>query len=253
MFSIIALSLAPVLIILLYLYSRDKYEREPIGVLLKAIFGGIVIVLPVVLIELWLSNMAIVFFPKSLREVGVSEIEFIGNSEQLLAYNAYKGFVVAAFTEEIFKYAIFFLLIWKNKNFNEHFDGIIYAAFISLGFAAVENIFYVVDMGEGTGILRAFTAVPGHALFGVAMGYYLAMAKFSKKGKNVNLAMALIIPIILHGTYDFILFSGKTLILLLFIPFVIYLWILGFKRMKQHSDSSVFNPQNVNVDDDDEA
>ena len=254
MWSVFALSLAPVLVILLYLYSRDKYEKEPIGMLLRAILGGIIIVIPAVLIGSWLSNMAIVFFPTSIREVNLSEFEFIGNAQQLLAYNAYEGFVVAAFTEELLKYLAFFLLIWRNQNFNELFDGIIYAAFLSLGFAGVENVFYVIDSGtngENIAVLRAFTAIPGHALFGVAMGYYLALAKFADRGKGLYLTLAIAVPILLHGVYDFILMSGNNLLLLLFIPFVVFLWILGFRSMKKHADSSIFRPETQPTDSND--
>jgi len=252
MLSTIALSLAPVLVILLYIYSRDKYEKEPIGILLRALLAGIIIVLPTVLIESWLSNMAIAVFPTSLREVGLSEVEFVGNNEQLMAYNAYNSFLVAGLTEELLKYLAFILLIWRNKNFNELFDGIIYASYISLGFAAVENLFYVFEMGTGTGILRAFTAVPGHALFGVAMGYYFGIAKFNPKATKLYLALAFVVPFVLHGIYDFILLSGNTLLLLLFIPFIVFLWILGFYKMRKHAQNSIFNPENSinNLDED---
>ena len=138
----------------------------------------------------------------------------------------------------MFKIIVFFFLIWKNKNFNEKFDGIVYAVFISLGFAAVENIMYVVKHGVPTGIIRAFTAVPAHALFGVCMGYFLGEAKFSQNRKGMLLSF--IVPVALHGFYDFIIMSQNNWLLLLFKPFMIFMLFLGLKRMKQHSDSSVF-------------
>lgn len=242
MFTSIALSLAPVLIIALYLYSRDKYEKEPGTMLFKALGMGVLIVLPAILMELWFESLATSFFP--LQEgPGQFEFKFIGNATEKFNYSIYQAFFVASFTEETLKYLAFILIIWRNKNFNEFFDGIIYASFISLGFAAIENIFYVMQMGSATGVLRAFTAVPGHALFGVTMGYYLGLAKF-KPNKVYYLIMALIMPIILHGIYDLILISEKNVLMLLFIPFVIILWILGFRKMKQHSDNSIFNPKN---------
>ena len=242
MFTSIALSLAPVLIIALYLYSRDKYEKEPGTMLFKALGMGVLIVLPAILMELWFESLATSFFP--LQEgPGQFEFKFIGNATEKFYYSIYQAFFVASFTEETLKYLAFILIIWRNKNFNEFFDGIIYASFISLGFAAIENIFYVMQMGSATGVLRAFTAVPGHALFGVTMGYYLGLAKF-KPNKVYYLIMALIMPIILHGIYDLILISEKNVLMLLFIPFVIILWILGFRKMKQHSDNSIFNPKN---------
>ena len=104
-----------------------------------------------------------------------------------LATAAYDSFVVAAFTEEAFKYLVFLIFIWRNKHFNERFDGIVYATFISMGFAAVENVLYIIGSGLGTGILRAFTAIPAHAIFGITMGYFLARAKFRPNNKAVNI------------------------------------------------------------------
>ena len=95
-----------------------------------------------------------------------------------LASAGYTAFVVAGFTEELMKYLAFYFFFWQERNFNEKFDGIIYAVYISLGFAAVENILYVFSGGMGVGFVRAFTAVPAHALFGISMGYYFGLARF---------------------------------------------------------------------------
>jgi len=219
------LSLAPVFIILFYIYFRDKYEKEPLGILVKSFFLGAATVIPVVIIETLLDNY--------WKE------KFSGAYSQLTAA-AYSAFVVAAFTEELFKFFAFWLLIWRNKNFNERFDGIVYAVFISLGFATVENFLYVFQSGVPTAILRAFTAVPGHALFGITMGYYFGLAKFVENKKQYHTYLAILIPIILHGIYDFILMSQNGYLLLLFLPFIIYLWYSNFKRMKIHSQNSEF-------------
>ncbi|MBT3750707.1 MAG: PrsW family intramembrane metalloprotease, partial [Bacteroidetes bacterium] len=121
------------------------------------------------------------------------------------------------------------------------FDGIVYAVFVSLGFALVENLLYVIQGGIEVGWLRAITAVPGHALFGVTMGYYLGLARFCSGGERTGfIVRALFWPIILHGFYDYCLMSGIPLLMLAFIPFIIYLWIQGFKKMKQLSDQSRF-------------
>ena len=215
--NLIVIALAPVFIILIYVYVRDKYEKEPIGLLIKTFLAGAFIVIPIMFIEGKLRS----------RFTGYTEV-------------AYTAFVIAAFTEEIFKFIALYLLIWKNKEFNEKFDGIVYAVFISLGFAAVENIMYVFQYGHETGISRALTAVPGHALFGVAMGYYLGLAKLSPKNKSKNFLLALLVPIGLHGLYDFILMTQHKYLLLAFIPFLYYLWKAGFKKMKEHSDNSRF-------------
>jgi len=228
--NLLILALAPVVIILVYVYIRDKYEREPIGFLLKALLVGMLIVIPVIFVEDFLSGFSNLF--------------------PGLLHAAYDGFVVAAFTEELFKFIAFMWLIWNNKNFNEKFDGIVYAVFISLGFAAVENVMYVFSNGAGVAYLRAFTAVPAHALFAVAMGYHLALAKFDVGEKSQHLFKAMLYAVLLHGFYDFILMSQNTYLLLLFIPFIIYMWYIGFKRMKLHSDISKFRFREGNLEDD---
>jgi len=225
---LLTIAVAPVAIILFYIYLRDKYQKEPIKVLLKSFFVGIIIILPVILIEGALDN-----YWETKMEAQVHKL-----------YTAfYSGFIVAAFTEEVFKFVALYWLIWRSKFFDERFDGIVYAVFVSLGFAAIENIAYVLQSGFGTGILRAFTAVPAHALFGVTMGFYFGLAKFFPEKRAYLLSMSVLIPVVLHGIYDFILMSGETLLLLLFMPFMWFLWRKGMKYMKQMSESSQFNPE----------
>ena len=220
--AVLLASLAPVLIILFYIYFRDKYDKEPLGLLLKALLMGIVVVIPVVFIERLLMNL----MPQSNK----------------VAAAAYHAFVVAGSTEELFKFLALYLLVWKSPSFNEKFDGIVYAVFVSLGFAGVENVLYVMDGGMQTAMTRALTAVPAHAIFGITMGYYLGIARMYKELKGPYLARALLVPILLHGIYDFILMVEVGWLLLLFIPYVIALYIMGIKKMKEHSDTSVFKP-----------
>lgn len=215
-------SLAPVFIILFYIYLRDKYEREPLGMLVKALLLGIVIVLPVIFVERLLMNL----MPESGK----------------VASAAWHAFVVAGTTEELFKFLALYLLIWNSPSFNEKFDGIVYAVFVSLGFAGVENVLYVLDGGMQTALTRAITAVPAHAIFGITMGYYLGIAHMYKELRGKYLGRALLIPIILHGIYDFILMVEIGYLLLLFVPYVIVLYIWGMKKMKVLSDTSVFKP-----------
>lgn len=218
--NLIILAAAPVFIIAIFVYVRDKYEREPVGLLLKSILAGGLTTIPVIFLNSWLEGYTDYF--SGLQKVG------------------YIAFVVAAFVEELCKFTVLFLLIWWNKDFNEKFDGIVYAVFVSLGFALVENIMYVTSYGEATGYMRALTAVPAHALFGISMGYYLSFARFGSKSTGVNLLKALIWPILLHGVYDFILMSDHPVFLLLFIPFLIYMWRSGFRKMNELSDQSKF-------------
>lgn len=214
------LALAPVIIIAVFIYYRDKYEKEPVWLLLKSLVAGMLIVIPVIFVERGLS-LLIPYLTKNTKAF-------------------YTAFVVAGLTEESFKYLAFFLLIWRNRNFNEKFDGIVYAVFISLGFAAVENVSYVIQYGETTGYIRALASVPAHALFGITMGYYFGLAKFYIKQRSVLQVKALFFPVILHGIFDFILMLANYRLFLGFIPYVIFLYIDGFRRMNNLSRRSIF-------------
>ena len=180
--------------------------------LVKSLLLGAVICIPVVAIEFLLKS-----FPNFLP---VSFPVF------------YEAFVVYGFTEELFKYAAILLLIWKNKNFNEPFDGIVYATFVSLGFAGIENILYVQEYGAGVGLARAFLSVPGHALWGILMGYQLGLAKFVPEERKKRLLLAFFIPFICHGIFDYLVIDLSVWKILIFVPLFIYAWIRGFKTLK---------------------
>jgi len=218
--SLLFISLAPVFIIAFYIYNRDRYEKEPVSLLFKALIIGIICVLPVLLIE----GLLIMLY--SGKE-GMTEA-------------AYTSFVVAGMTEEGIKFLALFLFFWKNKNFNEKFDGIVYAVYISLGFAAIENILYVFQGGFSVGLVRSLTAVPAHALFGIMMGYNFGLARFNDKYRVLNLTGAFFLPFIAHGAYDFLLMGNSPVMLAAFIPLFILYWITGFRRMKKLSVDSAF-------------
>ena len=218
--KLLILALAPVFVIAIYVYLRDKYEKEPIGLLIKTLLVGCLVPVPVIFVETYLSNI----------------MPTLAGGWKAF----YHAFVVAGITEEFFKYLALFLLIWGNRNFNEKFDGIVYAVFISLGFAAIENVMYVMHHGATTGYVRALVSVPGHALFGVTMGFYFGLAKFYPKQRLFLLFKALLYPIILHGIFDFILMLGDYRLMLFFIPYVVFLYIYGLKKMKNLSDRSIY-------------
>jgi RsiW-degrading membrane proteinase PrsW (M82 family) len=215
-------SLAPVFIILFYIYFRDKYDKEPLGLLIKALLMGVVIVFPVIFAERFMMNLM-----PQLGRLGAA---------------AYHAFFVAGLMEELFKFLALYILVWRSPSFNEQFDGIVYAVFVSLGFAGVENVLYVMDGGMQTAFTRALTAVPAHAIFGIAMGYYLGIAHSYEELRASYLRRALLVPILLHGIYDFILMVEIDWLLLLFIPYVMWLYFMGLRKMKQLSDASVFKP-----------
>jgi len=220
--AILIASLAPVVIILLYIYLRDKYDREPWWLLIKLVVAGAIVVIPIAFVERLLINWMPPF-----HQVGAA---------------AYHAFVVAGITEEGFKFLVLYLVAWNSKRFDEKFDGIVYAVFVSLGFAAVENIMYVVQSGYQTALVRALTAVPAHALFGVAMGYYLGIARMYEEIRSSYLLKAILVPVLLHGIYDFILMVEIGWLLMLFVPYVVYLYLAGMRKIKILSNASIYKP-----------
>jgi protease PrsW len=229
MSGLLILALAPVFIIAFYVYFRDKYEKEPWPNLLLALLVGVLVAFPVIYAE--------------------RLMDFIGSWTTGLLEVAWHSFLVAALCEEGFKILAVFLLFWKSREFNEKFDGIIYGCFISLGFAGIENVFYVLESGYTTGLARALTAVPAHAFFGISMGYFVGMARFYPKRQKKFTWYAFLLPFSMHGFYDFILMSRINLLLLTFIPFMIYLWVSGFKRMKELNESSIYrNDLDLGID-----
>jgi RsiW-degrading membrane proteinase PrsW (M82 family) len=218
--GLFAIAVAPVIIIAFYLYYRDKYEKEPFWWLVVALIAGGVVTLPVIFFERILELP--MYYMQGYLHAG------------------WNAFVVAAFTEELFKFVLLLLIFWNNPTFNEKFDGIVYASFISLGFAAVENLLYVINGGFQVGLTRAFTAVPAPALFGIIMGYRVGLAKFYPKERKKQLSRALFMPMLFHGIYDFILMTGHPYLVFAFLPFLVFLWIYGFKRLKNLSDRSIY-------------
>jgi len=219
------ISVLPVVILLGYIYIKDKNEREPLGLLLKAFFSGVLVVV-VILLWSFVEGVA-----------GFSLTAFAENSAVL------KSFFQAAIPEEGLKLLFLYLLIWKNKEFNEHFDGIVYAVFVSMGFACVENIMYVYEGGFETGVARALLSVPGHFLFAVIMGYFFSRARFTPSKRKYLMAMAFICPVLAHGLYDTLCFAMEmygestgmaSVLIVLFIAFDIKLWQIGLRAIRTH-------------------
>ena len=221
--DLLLLAIAPSMIIIAYIYFKDKFEREPWKLLFKNFILGATVS---VVLTCVLGYLAVILFP-SLSENNIFDM-FI------------KAFFVVALVEEFSKYIIVRYAAQKNKEFDEPFDGIVYAVMVSMGFATLENVLYVYTYGLETGIFRAFTAVPAHATFGILMGYFMGKAKFSKNRFALNM-MGLLVATLFHGAYDFFLFIqfvpgiavGAFASLLVGI-------LLSRKAMKKHQENSVF-------------
>ncbi|MCA6378322.1 MAG: PrsW family intramembrane metalloprotease [Cytophagales bacterium] len=185
-FFLLAIALAPGAAIGLYIYWKDKHEREPLGLLVKSFFFGVISTLITLLIS-WPISRLVPLDPTSVTQQAVH------------------AFLLVALIEEFSKFIFVRWVLYPNKNFNEPFDGIVYSLTVSLGFAGLENILYVMDGGMETAILRMFTAVPAHASFGVLMGYFLGKAKFEHKKAHYAI-YALGVATLFHGAYDYFWF-----------------------------------------------
>jgi RsiW-degrading membrane proteinase PrsW (M82 family) len=222
MLKLIAMALAPVLSVIIYIYFRDKYEKEPMGLLLRSFFMGVISIIPALILEMIAGSIDF----------------FISTDFQSVALYAFVG---VGFSEEFSKFLFLRLFIFKNKNFNEPFDGIVYAVMISMGFAAAENVMYVFNGGESVAWLRMFTAIPAHAAFAVLMGYYVGKARFSVSNSFLLLINALLIATVFHGAYDFFLmlkdYSGLAIFSLVTLVLGV---VFSFKSIKSSSDKSPF-------------
>lgn len=188
--ELLGIALAPGAAIMLYIYLKDKHEREPLALLLTSFLYGAFSTFVTLIISLPLNAFLI------LKKGDVID-EF------------YTAFFKVAFVEEFSKFFFVRFILYPNKNFNEPFDGIVYAVMVSMGFATVENIMYVFEFGFQTGLLRMLTAVPAHGTFGVMMGYYLGKSKFTHSRAFYFGFLALMIPTLFHGAYDYFWFIAE--------------------------------------------
>lgn len=211
------LAIGPSLLLVWYYYRQDKRKPEPKGLIVKIFLLGLVVTFPVIIVELLVST-----FEKTL-------------SWFPLLFHFFRAFVVAALCEEWFKLQVVMRFAYRNIHFDEVMDGIVYTIVASLGFACMENILYVIDRGTTVAIMRAFTAVPMHALASGMMGYYVGRAKFAEEQERSDhlISKGLWIGILIHGTYDFILFTGSYYFpLLCFAIFPLIIWIFFLLRRK---------------------
>lgn len=217
---LIYLAVLPSVMIGILIYNSDKKEKEPISELIKALGLGLVSAVLAVVISYILSIIDIPYE------------EF----DSLILLFLYATICIGL-VEEGSKWLCTSFLLRKNENYNYLFDGVVYSVFVSLGFATIENILYVLVGGFKAVLLRGVLTVPAHAFFGAFMGYYLSIAKLKKiendkQGFKQNTFYSILIPTLLHGTFDFLLLAGNEFIVIIFFVFVIYLYISSIKRIK---------------------
>ena len=213
--SLLLVTILPSILIVLFFVKSDKFN-EPNKEIIKVFFLGILITIPAYFLNTYLS-----------------EIWYTTNASEGLI----SSFLTAAPVEEGLKLSVLYFFVYKMKDFNEPIDGIVYGVTVSLGFATLENIYYVyllADYFETTSmtlaILRSFSAIPAHAVFGIFMGYFFMKYAFIKKGDN--LIFAFVIPFVLHGCYN--LFASSNFIISLIL--ILIAWIVAlrmFSRLKK--------------------
>lgn len=193
---ILFIAILPAVVTYTFVYIHDVHDVEPIKHLIISFILGILSVIPVVIIELLLNfNVELmyqVFFDVSSPTTITLFIEAL---------------VVIALVEELSRYLILTQYCYTLPEFSEPFDGIMYGVSVALGFAVIENILYSIEYGQATAIARAFTAIPGHTMFGMIQGYWIgrAYADTSSTNKRTIMIRGFLIATVLHGLYDFFL------------------------------------------------
>ncbi|MBP5600381.1 MAG: PrsW family intramembrane metalloprotease [Lachnospiraceae bacterium] len=216
----------PGLFIMYYVYKKDWVEKEPIGLIIKLLVFGAIAVVPAVLLEL--LGSVIVYG-------GIDEPSFVTRTQVFL-----DNFVVVAVSEELCKFLFLKKLTWKHPAFDYRFDAIVYSVSVSMGFAILENIMYVFEHGLSIALTRALISIPGHACFAVTMGVFYGQAKLNERLERrspmkTDLFMAVLLPVLMHGFFDFCLSIDSGLYTALFYVFIIVADIICLRLIKNFS------------------
>ena len=216
---LLIITFLPILALLILYYQQDKFQKNPIPSLAKAFLGGILV---------FILNLALVGL---INQIWVSTSVF------------YSTFWQAGFPEELSFFIVFMALLWTDNGFRKYKDGIVFATFMALTFAAFKNIMYIYDWGGNSflggdlssGFPRAVLSIPAHFLFGVMTGFLFSLAKFSKKSKKIlYLITGLVLAFVFHSLFEWILLTipaiDKAIICVIYVLFItadILLWIYG--------------------------
>lgn len=224
MIILLAAAVLPAAFLLYRVYKMDTIEKEPWSILRKLLLWGALSGIPAALVESLLTGVV-----QNLLQEGT------------LLYNFVFGFIVAALVEESFKFFFLYKFTFKSPAFNYRFDGVVYAVFVSMGFAILENVLYVFQGGLGVALSRALLALPLHAACGVYMGIAYGQQKVNSLYKPASFGSVaracLPVPILIHGFYDSCAFSAENypIFLLVFVVFVILVFILTLRQLKKAS------------------
>ena len=211
---LVAAAVVPAALLLMRVYRSDKLEAESPALLWKLVTAGVLSSL-LALVEEWI----------------LSAILNLALPSDSVLYNIVLYFGVVALAEESSKYLFLKRRTWRSAEFNCQYDSVVYALFVSLGFALWENISYVMTYGFSTAIIRALTAIPGHACFGVFMGIFYGIAKRLENRGDASAAkgyrvLSVLVPAALHGAYDYIASTNAPI--LAFGGFIAALFVVSY-------------------------
>ena len=224
---LILLAMLPSIVIGFIIYKKDIIEKEPIKLLLKLFLFGILSTGVALFLEIYAEKI----FPFSLQSniIGI----------------LFRSFIIISFCEELVKWLFTYVICWKDKNFNYVYDAIVYCVFISLGFASIENLIAILSNSGGftLALQRGLITVPAHAFFGIISGYYLGLAKKYEarrwnKRKRKYIILSLLIPIIVHGMFDSLLFLSSTASLLFATALIVYLYLSSALKVVKTSSEA---------------
>lgn len=219
---LVLVAIFPGLAISAYIYFMDRHEREKELPLLLCFLLGMLVTAPGLALQTWVDKL------------GYSEA---GS----LWWTFFFSMVVIGFSEEILKFFAFMVYPYRRNFFNEPIDGIVYLVMIGMGFATLENIIYAFRFGIEIALIRAFTAVPAHAVFAIIMGYYAGSAKFIPARRNQLLLIGFLLATFIHGLYDFFILQQAYEWLMVGATLVLYVSIFfAIKMVKQHQRKSPF-------------
>lgn len=216
------LAILPGLAICFYIYWMDKYEREERLPLLLCFVAGMLVTIPGLFFQTWIHDHG-------------------WDDSSTLLSTFFVAFFIVALSEELLKFGALMLYPYRQKFFNEPMDGIVYSVMIAMGFATLENVLYALEFGLETTVVRAFTAVPAHAVFAVFMGYFIGLARFHPNKRPFLIAMSLAWSVGIHGLYDFFILQEAYEWLLAFGTLTLYGSIyFAIKLIKLHQENSPF-------------